>query len=216
MKIYFIGHASVKIEGTKTIYIDPFLTGNPLASEKKEEAKTDYVVVTHDHGDHLGDAFFIAKKNQAVLFAQHEIAVKAEKEGIEVEGMNVGGCVEREGIKVWFTNAIHTSEFGHPMGVVIEIDKRRIYHAGDTGLFGDMKLIGEFFKPDVALLPIGGRYTMDEEQASYAVELIKPKLVIPIHYNTFPIIKADPQRFKELVGGKAEVKILNPGEFVEI
>ena len=96
------------------------------------------------------------------------------------------------------------------------MEGKRVYHAGDTGLFGDMKLIGELFKPDVALLPIGGRYTMDEEQAAYAVKLIKPGIVIPIHYNTFPIIKADPERFKELVGGEAEVRILNPGEFVEI
>ncbi|RKZ20536.1 metal-dependent hydrolase [bacterium] len=216
MKVYFLGHAAVKLEGAKTVYIDPFLTGNPVASEKKEDAKADYVIVTHDHGDHLGDAFDIAKANGAVLFAQHEIAVKAQENGIEAEGMNVGGAVEREGIKVWFTNAIHTSETGHPMGAVVEMEGKRVYHAGDTGLFGDMKLIGELFKPDVALLPIGGRYTMDEEQAAYAVKLIKPGIVIPIHYNTFPIIKADPERFKELVGGEAEVRILNPGEFVEI
>lgn len=214
MKLRYLGHSAVRIEGRKTVLIDPFLKGNRLATEKPKDIKeADVIVVTHDHEDHLGDAFEIAKKTGAIIVSQHEIAVAAQSKGLKAEGMNIGGPVVANGVKVWLTPAFHTSSSGAPTGCVVEMPNgKRIYHAGDTGLFGDMALIGEMLKPDAACIPIGGRYTMDVVQAAKAVELIKAPVVIPIHYNTWPIIQADPEEFKRLVGGKAQVVILNPGE----
>lgn len=213
MKITRLGHSAVIIEGTKTVIIDPFLTGNPAACTTPDcITRADAVVVTHDHGDHLGDAFAIAKKTGAVLFGIHEIAIMAADEGIEAEGMNIGGSVERDGITVHMVPAWHSCEKGDPAGVVIELDGKTIYHAGDTGLTYDMKIIGEFFHPDLSFLPIGDRYTMGPPSAAKAVEFIGTKKVIPVHYGTFPAVDADPEEFKRLVGNLAEVIILKPGE----
>lgn len=215
MKLTYLGHSAIKIEiANKIIYVDPFLSGNPKASISVDEiTHADIVIVTHDHGDHLGDAFAIAKKTNAWLVSQYEITVMANENGItKVEPMNIGGPISVEGIKISFTPAFHTSQTGAPTGVIIQALGKTIYHAGDTGLFSDMKLIGELYKPDIALLPIGGRFTMDIYQAAKAVEFIKPKYVIPIHYNTFDMIKADPYEFEKLVKGIAEVVILEPGE----
>lgn len=217
MKITWLGHSAVKIEASKIIYIDPFLTGNPAASMRPEEAtKADLVIVTHDHGDHLGDAFPICKQTGATLISQHEVAVKAQEEGITAEGMNIGGTVESQGVKVHMVQAVHTAECGDPTGVVVEVDGKVIYHAGDTGLTYDMKLVGEFFSPDLSFLPIGDRYTMGINSAVKAVEFCETKKVIPIHYDTFPIVEADPQAFKAKVGDMAEVIILRPGESYDL
>jgi len=213
MKITWLGHSAIKIEGSKIVFIDPFLTGNPTAPIKPEEIdKADVVVVTHYHSDHLGDAFSICKKTGATLVSIHEVAVEAEREGIKAEGMNIGGTIEVNGVKIHMVIAWHSAEKGNATGVVVEMDGKKIYHAGDTGLTYDMKLIGEFFEPDLSLLPIGDRYTMGIPSAVKAVELIKSKVVIPIHYNTFPIIQTDPEEFKARVGNKADVVILEPGE----
>jgi len=213
MKITWLGHSAIKIEASKTIYIDPFLTGNPAASMGPEEAtEADLVIVTHDHGDHLGDAFPICKQTGATLVSQHEIAVKAQAEGITVEGMNIGGTVKSHGVKVHMVHAVHTAECGDPTGVVVEIDGKTLYHAGDTGLTYDMKLVGEFFAPDLSFLPIGDRYTMGINSAVKAVAFCQTKKVIPIHFGTFPIVSADPEEFKSKVGDLAEVIILKPGE----
>ncbi len=213
MQITWLGHSGVKIKGSKTVYVDPFLTGNPAASTTPDEiTEADVVIVTHYHGDHLGDAFFICKKTGATLVGIHEIAVEAQENGIMAEGMNIGGTVEAKGVKVHMVQALHSAEKGDPAGVVIEMDGKKIYHAGDTGLTYDMKLIGEFFKPDLSFLPIGDRYTMGIPSAAKAVEFIQSKKVIPVHYNTFPIVSADPQEFKKRVGSRAEVIILKPGE----
>lgn len=213
MEITWLGHAGVKLQGSRTIYIDPFLTGNPVAStapEKIEEA--DVVIVTHHHGDHLGDAFAICKKTGATFVGIHEIAVDAEAEGIPAEGMNIGGTVEAKGVKIHMVQALHSAEKGDPAGVVVEMDGKTIYHAGDTGLTYDMKLIGEFFKPDLSFVPIGDRYTMGVNSAAKAVEFIQTDKVIPIHYGTFPIVSTDPEEFKKKVGDRAEVIILSPGD----
>jgi len=213
MEITWLGHSGIKLQGSKIVYIDPFLTGNPVASTTPDEiTEADVVVVTHYHGDHLGDSFAICKKTGATLVGIHEIAVEGEAEGITVEGMNIGGTVEAKGVKIHMVQALHSAEKGDPAGVVIEMDGKTLYHAGDTGLTYDMKLISEFFNPDLSFIPIGDRYTMGVPSAAKAVEFIQTKKVIPVHYNTFPIVSADPEEFKKRVGDLAEVIILKPGE----
>jgi L-ascorbate metabolism protein UlaG (beta-lactamase superfamily) len=213
LDITYLGHSAVRIKGTKTVFIDPFLSGNPKAALAPEKiTAADVVIITHDHSDHLGDAFAIAKKTGAVLVAMHETAVEAGSLGITSEGMNIGGTVEVRGIKVHMVPALHSAGKGNAAGVVVEIDGKRIYHAGDTGLTYDLKLVGEFFHPDLSFIPIGDRYTMGPASAAKAVEFIKTKKVVPIHYGTFPLIAADPEEFKRLVGAAAEVLILKPGE----
>jgi L-ascorbate metabolism protein UlaG (beta-lactamase superfamily) len=213
MEITWLGHSAIKIKGTKTLYIDPFLTGNPVASTTPDEiTEADVVIVTHHHGDHLGDAFAICKKTEATLVGIHEVAVDAEAEGITTEGMNIGGTVEVKGVKAHMVIAHHSAEKGNAAGVVVEMDGKTIYHAGDTGLSYDLKLIGEYFKPDLSFIPIGDRYTMGVPSATQAVEFIQTKKVIPVHYNTFPIVSADPEEFKKRVGDLAEVIILKPGD----
>jgi L-ascorbate metabolism protein UlaG (beta-lactamase superfamily) len=217
LDITYLGHSAVRIKGTKTVFIDPFLSGNPKAALAPEKiAAADVVVVTHDHADHLGDAFAIAKRTGAVLVAMHETAVEAGSLGITSEGMNIGGTVEVRGVKVHMVPALHSAGKGNAAGVVVEIDGKRIYHAGDTGLTYDLKLVGEFFHPDLSFIPIGDRYTMGPASAAKAVEFIKTKKVVPIHYGTFPLIAADPEEFKRLVGAAAEVLILKPGETIRL
>jgi len=221
MQITWLGHSAVEIKGTKTIYIDPFLSENPVASISPDDiTEADIVIVTHDHSDHLGDAFPICQKTGATLVAIHEIAVMAESEkvtqegmkGITAEGMNIGGTVEADGVKIHMVNALHSCDKGDPAGVVVEMDNKTLYHAGDTALTYDMKLIADFFHPDLSFIPIGDRYTMGVHSASKAVEFTQTKKVIPVHYNTFPLVEADPEEFKKLVGDKAEVIILKQGE----
>jgi len=213
MQITWLGHSAVLIKGSKIVYIDPFLTGNPSASLAPEEIdQADVVIVTHDHSDHLGDAFPICQKTGATLVAIHEIAVEAEANGIAVEGMNIGGTVESNGVLVHMVTAFHSAEKGDPAGVVVQMDGKTLYHAGDTGLTYDMKLVAEFFHPDLSFLPIGDRYTMGVASAVKAVEFTKTKKVIPVHYGTYPIINTDPREFKKAVGDRAEVIILKPGE----
>lgn len=217
VKITFLGHSAVCIEANKIIYIDPFLSENPVASISINQITTaDIVIATHDHADHIGDAFEICKKTSATFVGVHEVAVEAENSSIKAEGMNIGGTINIEGVDINMVNAHHSSLNGHPIGVVIETMGTTIYHPGDTGLFGDMRIIGEFFDIDLAFLPIGDRYTMGIKSAVKAVEYLKPKKVVPVHYNTFPLIQADPNKFKELVGNLAEVLILNPGESIEL
>ena len=207
------------MEGSKTIYIDPFLTGNPKAAIQVDQIdKADLVIVTHGHGDHLGDAFEICKKTGATLASINEIAVTAsETENIKAEPMAIGGSVDVDGVTVHLVNAQHTmSDTGHPAGAVIEMDGKTIYHMGDTGLFSDMKLIGDFFKPDLAMVPVGDRFTMGPKSASMAVDMVGAKVVIPMHFGTFPIILQDADEFVSLVGEKAKVVVLNPGESYEL
>lgn len=212
MLITWLGHSAVKIEGSRTVFIDPFLSGNPAAALSPEAiGHADLVIVTHYHGDHVGDAFAIAKKTGATIVAIHEIAVEAQSQGIEATGMNIGGTVDVKGVKVHMVVAHHSAEKGNAAGVVVEMDGKKIYHAGDTGLTYDMKLIGEFFAPDLSFIPIGDCYTMGIPSAVKAVEFVKTKRVIPIHYDTFPVVRSDPEEFKRRVGSTAEVIVLKPG-----
>jgi L-ascorbate metabolism protein UlaG (beta-lactamase superfamily) len=213
IKVTWLGHSAVLIEGTRTILIDPFLTGNPAAAVSPDKIKkADLIVVTHHHADHLGDAFSLCRTTGATLVAMHEIAVEGEAQGLRIEGMNIGGTVEAAGVKIHMVTAHHSADKGHAAGVVVEMDGKRIHHAGDTGLTYDLRLVGEFFSPDLSLLPIGDRYTMGPASAAMAVDFIRPKKVVPIHYGTSPAVSGDPQEFKKKVGLLAEVIILKPGE----
>jgi L-ascorbate metabolism protein UlaG (beta-lactamase superfamily) len=213
MEITWLGHSAVKIKGSKTLFIDPFFTGNPSCPTTPQEVKeADVVIVTHHHSDHLGDAFVLAEKTGATLVGIHEIAVDAQAEGITAEGMNIGGTVDVKGVKIHMVVAHHSAEKGTATGVVVEMDGKRLYHAGDTGLTYDMKLVAEFFRPDLSFIPIGDRYTMGIPSAVKAVEFTQTKRVIPVHYDTFPLVQADPQEFKRQVGASAEVIVLKPGE----
>jgi L-ascorbate metabolism protein UlaG (beta-lactamase superfamily) len=222
VKVRFLGHAAFLIEGSRKILIDPFLRGNPQAAVKPEEVEADLILVTHAHGDHIGDAVDIAKRTGARIVAMYDVAnYIAEKGNVEVIGMNYGPT-EVEGVGIVQVPAWHSSSdgkysIGNASGFIVKLDGKTIYHAGDTFVFLDMGLFSELYGPiDLALLPIGGHFTMGPREAAKAVELLKPRKVVPMHYNTWPPISADPEEFKRLVGDKAEVVILKPGESLEL
>jgi len=220
-KITWLGHAAFQIElAGKTVLVDPWLDGNPASPIKASEiGKADIVYVTHDHGDHLGDAITICKRTDATFVSTYELGNYASENGVKnVVGINIGGCVGVKGVKLHVVQAFHTSSKGAPTGVVLKGEGKSVYHAGDTGLFMDMKLIGQLYKPDLALLPIGGYYTMGALEAAEAVKLLKPKAVIPMHYRTFPVLAQSADEFIEKVKKKAakvKVVVLNPGESFE-
>ena len=220
MKVTFIGHAAVEIKTEKhSLLIDPFITGNPVAKHKPEDFQPDVILLTHGHADHLGDAIPISKRTGAPIISIFELATYCQSQGAKAIGMNIGGPGRFAFGTVQLTPAVHSSShdghyLGEPCGIVLTtLDNRKIYHAGDTALFGDMALIGKLGL-DLAFLPIGSYYTMDPDAAAEAVQLLKPKIVIPIHYNTLPTIHQDPQQFKAKVEGqtKTQVIILRPGE----
>jgi len=224
VKITYLSHSCFHIKGEKhSIIIDPFLTNNPLAKVKPDDIKTDAVLVSHAHFDHLGDAVEIAGKNNAPVIGVFEVVNYCLSKGVQGHPMHIGGAWRFPWGRIKLTIAHHastgdTGTLGNPCGFIMEIDGKKIYHSGDTGLFFDMKLIGEE-KIDVALLPIGGNFTMDVEDAVKALKLLHPKIAIPMHYNTFDVIKADPQDFANLVKKsriKTKVNILNIGETLEL
>lgn len=218
MKITWLGHSALKLEGSKTVYIDPFLTGNPAASTSLDQiSEADVVVVTHDHGDHIGDSYAICKKTGATLVSIFEIADDASKQGITAEPMSIGGTVTVDGVAVSLVPAFHTGGMGGTAtGAIVEMDGKKAYHAGDTGLTLEFQLIGEMYTPDIAFLPIDGRFNMDARLAAKAVELLKVPKAVPFHYDTFPLVQASPEKFKELVGDISEVIIIKPGESIDL
>jgi L-ascorbate metabolism protein UlaG (beta-lactamase superfamily) len=222
VKITWFGHSAFRIEmAGATILVDPFLNENPVSPVKASEiTEADVVYVTHDHGDHLGDSFSICKRTNATLVAAVELADQARKNRVEkTAGLNIGGSIELAGVKLNVVQATHTSSVGSATGVVIEGDGRTVYHAGDTGLFGDMKLIGELYKLDVALIPIGGYYTMGAKEACAAVGFLNPKVAIPMHYGTFPVLARSADEFVKFVKEKTpgvKVVVLRPGESYEL
>ncbi len=224
LKATFQGHSCVSItDGKQNIIIDPFLTGNPQAAAKAEDIKADFILVTHGHGDHLGDAVDIAKRNNATIIAPNELAIYIQKQGAEAHPMHIGGAYEFPFGRVKLTIAHHGSAAGdgleytgNPCGFLIYMDGKTIYHAGDTGLFYDMKLIGDMNEIDLAFLPIGDNFTMGVTDAVKAVEFLNPKKVVPIHYKTWPLIDTEPTEFADkLKGSKTDVVIIEPGKSLE-
>ncbi|MBI5466162.1 MAG: metal-dependent hydrolase [Candidatus Kerfeldbacteria bacterium] len=220
VKVTFLGHAAVLLQGSKSVIIDPFFTNNPQTTYPWQQApQIDLVLVTHDHFDHVGQAVELAKRDGATLVAIHELATSpavADQARVTAVGMNIGGTYRHQGVAISMTPAVHSASRGSPAGFVVELDGQRIYHAGDTAVFSDMALIPKLFgKLDVALLPIGGHYVMDAKQAALAAKLLKSKLTIPIHYNTWPVIAADPQEFVRLCRPQ-KAQILRPGESINL
>ena len=224
LKVTFHGHSCVTAtDGKFNIIIDPFLTGNPQAELSADKIKVDFILVTHGHGDHLGDAVEIAKRNNAIIIAPNELAAFVNKQGAKAHNMHIGGAHDFPFGRVKLTIAHHGSAAGdglvytgNPCGFLVNMGGKLLYHSGDTGLFYDMKLIGDMNRIDLAFLPIGDNFTMGVDDAVKAVEFLHPKKVVPIHYKTWPVIDTEPRAFAEkLKGGECEVVIIAPGESVE-
>lgn len=226
MEVSYHGHSIVKIKtGNKVILIDPYITGNDLTDLVVANEKPDVILLTHGHNDHVGDTIEIAKASGALVVAPNELAVWLGWQGLETHGMNIGGACEFDFGTVKFTKAFHSSSYttddqqliymGMPAGILFMAEGKTIYHAGDTSLFGDMELIGKRHDIDIAFIPIGDNFTMGPEDAAYAVELLSPKLTVPVHYNTFPPIVQDPEDFKKLVKDH-EVLVMEAGEVTRI
>ncbi|MCY0888605.1 MAG: metal-dependent hydrolase [Alicyclobacillaceae bacterium] len=227
MKITYHGQSTFLVEANgHAVIIDPFLSGNPKAVLKPEDVKVDAVLLSHGHGDHILDAEQIAKQNDAVLIAPNELAVYFGSKGVKVHPMHIGGAHQFPFGRVKLTLAFHGSGIdspdgflyaGMPSGILLTMGEKTLYHAGDTALFGDMKLIGDRNAIDVALLPIGDNFTMGPEDAVYAAELIHAKHTVPMHYNTFDLIAQDPHAFvRELEIKGLAGHVLEYGQSLEV
>jgi L-ascorbate metabolism protein UlaG (beta-lactamase superfamily) len=221
MEIRFLGHAAFELrDGDTTVLIDPFLTGNPKAAVAAEELSPSAILLTHGHADHFGDTASIAKRSGADVVAVVEIANELTADGVQnVSDPNLGGTVERDWgwvrlVPAWHTSTTPKGTANVPAGLVVGFGGKVIYHLGDTALFSDLQLVGRREPIDVALMCIGGHYTMDRFDAVEAARLVGAKQVIPCHYDTFPPIATDAQAFKADVeaGGTSEVVVLAPGE----
>jgi L-ascorbate metabolism protein UlaG (beta-lactamase superfamily) len=216
LDITFLGHSGFLLsDGVHTLAIDPFLTGNPVATMKAEDLTCDFVALTHGHADHVGDSLAIAQRNGANLIAAFEITEYFKEQGHDnVNPGNPGGRVTTDFGWVVFTQAFHSSSYegrymGQPCGLVVHMGGVTLHHLGDTGLFGDLALLGEIYQPDVACIPIGDRFTMGPALAARAAEMVGPKVAIPIHYDTWPPIAQDPADFQP---AGVEVRVMRPGE----
>jgi L-ascorbate metabolism protein UlaG (beta-lactamase superfamily) len=221
IELTYHGHSCFGISvGDTQLLIDPFLTGNELADVSAGEVQADYILVTHGHGDHLGDTVDIARRTGAMTISNYEIANWLEAQGVEhAHPLHIGGGRDFPFGRVKLTIAHHGSALpdgsygGNPAGLLLTLEGKKIYHAGDTGLFYDMKLIGEEGL-DVAILPIGDNFTMGPDDALRAVKLLEPRVVIPIHYNTWDLIRQNPRSFVTQVETETRAKCvpLEPGE----
>jgi L-ascorbate metabolism protein UlaG (beta-lactamase superfamily) len=225
-RLTFHGHSAFELKTSKgtRIMFDPWLDQNPAADIKTRDVDNlDYILVSHGHGDHFGDVVELAKKTDATVLATFELVTLCQSQGVKNgHGMSVGGGYRFPFGYAKLTPALHGTGIDGSSGSVhstmpngwwVDLGDARVYHAGDTALLTDMQLLQG--KVDIALLPIGDNFTMGPEDAARAVEFIKPRVVIPMHYNTFDVIKQDPQEFKRMVGKRAEVVILKPGESFE-
>jgi L-ascorbate metabolism protein UlaG (beta-lactamase superfamily) len=222
----WLGHATflVTTPGGKKVLFDPWVTGNPKSPESaKKIGHVDLILVTHGHSDHTGDVVPIARDSGAQVVAPYELSLYFQKKGLQnVTGMNPGGTLQALGLSITMVQAFHSSSVddgdtpvyaGVATGYVVKFENgTTVYFAGDTALFGDMRLIAELYRPQIAFLPIGDFYTMGPEQAAKAVELLGVKQVVPMHYGTFPALTGTPAKLRELLGGRAEVIELQPGE----
>lgn len=222
MYTYF-GHSCFMLDdGTYKVLVDPYLTNNPQAAAQAEDITCDYILLSHAHADHLGDAPAIAKRTDATIFGVPEVLQVCTDTvpGLKVHGMNLGGSQQLPFGKIRMTLALHSSGVagGIACGYVISMGGLTLYFAGDTALFGDMKLIGHKDALDYAILPIGDNYTMGMEDAAVAAQWLNAKHVIPVHYNTWPVIAQDVERYKELTEAmsRATVHIVKPGEALEL
>lgn len=201
IELTFLGHATFVVTcGEHRVAIDPYLTDNPAASCSPDQVKCDTVVLTHGHADHIADAEAVAKANDAVIIGANEVCEYFGEKGCKTNPAAPGGKVDTDFGFVAMTMAIHSSAFegrymGMPCGAIVNIGGVSIYHLGDTGLFSDLKLIGELYKPDIALIPVGDRFTMGPEHGAMAAEWIKPKIAVPMHYGTWPLLVSDISAF---------------------
>lgn len=224
-KVTWLGHAALGIEtGGFNLLVDPFLSGNPAASIGPENVAADFILLSHGHGDHLGDTVAIAKRTGAVVITNAELSDWLTKQGVQTHGQHIGGGFLHPFGYLKLTLAIHGSGLpdgsygGNPVGFLLTTnDQEKIYMACDTGLFGDMRLIGEE-GIDLAVLPIGDNYTMGPDDALRAVKMLEPKLIVPIHYNTFDVITQDPDSWAQRVESETntQVHVIAPGESVTI
>ncbi|MCA1594813.1 MAG: metal-dependent hydrolase [Chloroflexi bacterium] len=228
MTARFLGHSCWQLSTEHhSIVIDPFLTGNPLAAVHPEDLNVDAVLVTHGHSDHLGDTLAIAKRCDALVVGCFEVATYLGQKGARVHAMHLGGKHTFPFGAVKMIPALHGSGLvedgqiiylGNPAGFVIEMGDRAVYHSGDTALFSDMKLVSRQRKMDLALLPIGDNFTMGIDDAVEAVRLIEPVRVIPMHYNTFEVVRADPEEFARRVAQQTRsvCEVVQPGQEIQI
>lgn len=226
MKVSFHGHSVVQVQtNDKTILIDPFISGNEACDLDANTVKADVILLTHGHNDHVGDTIEIAKRNGSLVVAPNELAVYLGFKGLNTHPMHIGGAHEFDFGKVKYTQAFHGSSFteedntivytGMPGGILLTIDGKTIYHVGDTGLFTDLKMIGDMNDIDIAFVPIGDNFTMGPKDALIAADWIKAKVVVPVHYNTFPVIKQDPEVFASKVR-TGEGKVMAIGDTIEL
>jgi L-ascorbate metabolism protein UlaG (beta-lactamase superfamily) len=227
VEIRFLGHACFELtEGDRRVLVDPFLTGNPKAAAAASEVEPTHIFLTHGHADHWGDVVDIAKRSGAQCVAITELAGELGDHGVEkTTDPNLGGTVEFDGgsvrlVPAWHTSTTPAGTINTPAGLVINLGGKTVYHLGDTALFSDLRLVGERDRLDVALVCIGGHYTMDRHDATIAAELIGARTIIPCHYDTFPLIETDAPAFKSDVESRTAgegrvstaVEILQPGE----
>lgn len=229
MEVRWLGHSAFEIinDDDVKILIDPFMSNNPVCSIPVEDMNPDLILVTHGHSDHLGDALEISNRTNAPIAGIHELSLFLSKQGINNISLNIGGSFIFKDIKFTMLDAKHSADIDmveEPVGggsaasfLITFKDGTKIFHAGDTGLFGDMKtIIGEIYKPDILMVPIGDKFTMGPFEAALATRWMDPKVVIPMHYNTFPAIEQDPSIFSNFVSQlnpKIDTVILNPGEY---